>query len=172
MTLTKTLMAGAAACALCASPAFAGVAPSIHVAALPTTLHMKSNGALHGKTDAGNPNATHFTETITFFGTLSSAEKGSAIMLWGETWYNSVTCAAPTDEVAHFPKHTMGGRISVGTSTGTISGCGSKIYTFYGPDYTLHEHHVKSDSFHGAIHARHFGGYNLLLNANTDLNII
>ncbi len=171
MTLTKILMAGAAVGALAiALPAAA--APNIHVASLPGNFKTKVTGALHSKTDAGNPNATHLTQTVSFFNTLSASQKGVATLLWGETWYNRITCTQPSDQVFYAPKHTSHGKIAMGTSTGTISGCGSTIFTFQGPDYTLKNTTPGTDSFEADLHGRHFMGYNLLLNANTTVNIL
>jgi hypothetical protein len=173
MSLTKTLFASAALCALCTAPALArGLAPSIHVAGIESASSMKVGAAAHSKTNAANPDRPSFTETITFTGTLSTASAHKVpILLWAETWYSSASCTQPTNEKLITPKTTAVARIHHGTSTGNISGCGSTIFTFYGPIYTLEKKHATSDSFQSLVTAHNFVGYNLKLVANTDLTI-
>jgi hypothetical protein len=68
MSLTKTLLAGAALCALCTAPALAG-APLAHLASLGGT-HIKTS---HSKTPHVNPNLTDVTATLTLSGSFSHA---------------------------------------------------------------------------------------------------
>jgi hypothetical protein len=171
MSLAKSLLAGAAICALCTAPALSREAPNIHIASADTPLTMKVGSGLHQKTSSARPDVGTFTETLTFTGSLSFvAFKKTPTMLWGETWYDPSTCAAPTNEKGKFPRTTAIAKISTGTSTGNISGCGSTIFTFYGPIYDL-KMKAKSDSFSGVIFAKKFNKYNLTLNVNTDLTI-
>jgi opacity protein-like surface antigen len=172
MSFTKTLLAGAALCALCTAPALARTAPPIHLAGIETPLKMKPGAPGHYKTNGVHPDVPSFTETITFSGSLSkSSFKGVPVMLWGETWFDFSTCMEPTKEKGVFPKSSPAAKIASATSTGTVSGCGSTIYTFYGPLYTLKDKKAKSDSFAGDITAKKFVGYNLDLHAITNLSI-
>jgi hypothetical protein len=167
MTLAKTLLASAAVCALCTAPALARVAPAIHLAGIDTALTLKVGSPAHFKTSQVHPDANEFTETVTFTGPLPA--KRVATMLWGETWYNQNTCLEPANETSKFPRKTAVAKITKGTSTGTISTCPGTTFTFYGPVYKLRER-TKSDSFASVIGAKHFSGYNLTLNVNTELS--
>jgi len=170
MSLTKTLLAGAAVCALCTAPALAA-APSIHLGGLGSAMTMKVGSNLHAKTNAANPNLPSFTQTVTFTATLSrAASKEVPVLLWAETWYSSASCTEPSNEKLMTPRKTALAHISHGTSTGVISACGSTVFTFYGPVYTL-EHKGKTDAFTSDLTAKNFVGYNLKLVANTDLTI-
>ena len=169
MTFAKTLLSSVAICALCTAPALAREAPRIHLAGIETATKMS---APHFKSGGGSPDISNFTETTTFTGTLSEANYHKMpVMLWGETWYSSTTCLEPTREAWAGPKTTAAARLKAGTSTGTIAACGSTVFTFHGPIYTLEARHVTSDSFASTVKARRFEGYNLTLNANTDLTI-
>ena len=120
MSYTKTLLAGAAICALCTVPALATTAPSLHIAGIDSRMHA------HVKSGFTKPDITHLTETITFTGSLSaSADYKVPVLLWAETWQNTLTCIPPTDEVGKFPNRTTVAKITVGTSTGptSVSSC-------------------------------------------------
>jgi len=168
MSFTKTLLAGAALCALCTVPALAAP-PSIHMGGIDNAMTMKIG---HTKSDMKQAGRPSFTETVTFTGTLSAASDLKVpVLLWAETWYSSASCTQPAHQVLTVPKTTAFAKIAHGTSSGTISGCGSTIFNFFGPVYTLTDKHARSDSFPGSLSAKNFVGYNLLLNANTDLTI-
>lgn len=165
MSYTKTLLASAAICALCTTPALARTAPSIHVAGI------DSKAKAHVK-NIIKPDITHITETITFSASLSaSADYKLPVLLWGETWQDTATCIPPNDERGRFPQHTAVAKISVGTTTGPTSACPSSTFTFYGPLYKLESQTATSDSFQGEVSARHYSGYHLKLRANTNVNI-
>ena len=172
MSLTKTLFAGAALCALCTAPALArGLAPSIHIAGIESSTNMTVGSTAHSKSNGAGPNLPSFTETVTFTGTLSQAvDHKVPVLLWAETWYSSASCTEPANEKLKTPKATALAKISHGSSTGTISACGSTIFTFYGPVYTL-KAKGKRDAFTSDLTAKNFVGYNLKLVANTDLTI-
>lgn len=172
MSLTKTLLAGVAACALCTAPALARTAPDVHLGGIDTSFAMKTGSAAHIKSNGVHRDATDVTETVTFTGSLSiSASHKVPLLLWAETWYQPSTCTQPANETGKFPKKTKAASIKTGTSTGNISGCGSTIFTFYGPLYDLKTTMPKhgADSFTGTVSAKNFNGYNLKLVANTDL---
>ena len=171
MRLAETLLAGSAICALCAAPALSREGPNIHLASAESPLRMKVGGALHHKTVGARPDVQSLTETLTFSGSLSfDADHNVPIMIWSEDWFNLKTCMQPAKEKLVVPKKTAVAKISVGTTTGTISGCGSKIFTFYGPIYDL-KRRADSDAFTGVLTAKKFDGYNLTLIVNTDLTI-
>jgi len=171
MSLVQTLLTGSAICALCTAPALSGEAPNIHVASAQSPLRMKVGSALHHKTVGANPDIQSLTETLTFTGSLSfAADHDVPIMLWAELIYNQSTCMQPAKEKLVLPKKTAVAKISTGTVTGTIAGCGSKVFTYYGPIYDL-KRRAASDAFTGALIAKKFDGYNITLIANTDLTI-
>ena len=171
MSLSETLLAGSAMCALCVAPALSREAPDIHLASGESPLRMKIGAALHYKTVGVRPDVQSITETVTFTGSLSfAADHNVPIMIWSTSWFNQTTCMQPAKEKLVLPKKTAVAKISAGTTTGTISGCGSTIFTFYGPIYDL-KRRANSDAFTGALIAKKFEGYNLALIANTDLTI-
>jgi hypothetical protein len=171
MSLAETLLAGSATCALCVAPALSREAPNVHLASAESPLRMKVGGALHHKTVGANPDIQSLTETVTFTGSLSfAAYHDVPVMLWAEGWFNQSTCMQPAKERLVLPKRTAAAKLSVGTTTGTISGCGSKIFTYYGPIYDL-KRQAASDAFTGVITAKKFDGYHLTLIVNTDLTI-
>jgi hypothetical protein len=171
MRLAQTLLAGGALCALCVAPALSREAPNIHVASGDSPLTMKVGGALHHKTVGANPNIQSLTETITYSSPISfAAYHNVPVLLWTESFFNQSTCMQPAKEKLVLPKKTAVAKISVGSSTGTVSGCGTTIFTFYGAIYDL-KRRAPSDSFTGVITAKKFDGYNLTLIVNTDLTI-
>ncbi|MEO8926747.1 MAG: hypothetical protein ABI306_06240 [Caulobacteraceae bacterium] len=167
MSYTKTLLVGVALCAFCTAPALARQAPPIHLASMDSAMHA------HVKTNVAHHNFTSFTETITFTGTLSQAANHEVpVLLWGETWQDTATCLPPSREDLDInPRKTGVGTIRIGTSTGPTSACPSSTFTFYGPMYELEAVKATSDHFSGPLTARHYSGYNLTLNTNTDLTI-
>jgi hypothetical protein len=171
MSLVKTLLAGAAVCALCTAPALAArEAPKIHLAHTDFS-NITKQAAGHFKSDGRVHPAINFTETVSFSADVPKSDLKMPILLWGEAWYNSSDCGVIPNQKAKFPKTTAAASIKSGTSTGTISGCGSTVFTFYGPLYKLTDKKAKKDAFTGNITAKHFSGYNLDLVANTDVTI-
>jgi hypothetical protein len=165
MTLAKSLFAGAAFCALCTAPALSVAAPHMHLAGYDNLATQKA-GPVHMKSSRVHDDLTNYTETITFSYSLPQLKKKT--MLWGETWYNGETCKAAKKESLTVPKKTKVAKISVGTSTGSISACPGTVYTFYGPVYDLVKS-AKSDAFASVLVAKKYSGYNLTLNVNTNL---
>jgi opacity protein-like surface antigen len=165
MTLAKTLLAGAAVCALCTAPALALAAPHIHLVGDDNIAKVKP-GSVHIKTGQVHNDLETLTETITFSASFPPLK--TKTLLWGETWQDTESCTPPKHESGMFPKKTKVAKISVGTSTGPTSACPSSTFTFYGPVYDLKKT-AKSDSFSGSIVAKKYSGYNLTLNANTNL---
>jgi hypothetical protein len=171
MSLTKVLLAGAAISVLTAASAVAGAMPNIHLAGglSSKAIHMKG---IHSKTRIHEPgtNAKHYTVTISFYGSfaISTAYK-NPITLPFYTWYNPNNCTQPAKQKIKYTKPSLG-KIKTGTSTGTISSCGSTIFTFYGGTYTLKKKNGGSDSFTGNLTAKHTtSGYNLDLVENFSL---
>jgi hypothetical protein len=173
MTLKTTLLAGVAICGLMAAPALArGTAPSIHLAghsALQTTAHVKTQHV--------NPQVTDLTETITFSGSASAtAIHKVPITLLGETWYDSANCTQPTKQSwKNLPKKSTYGKVGHTTSTGTIGGCGSTIFTFQDILYTETAPPAKAknhtDQVVGDLIAPNFNKYHLDLHAIVNLNL-
>jgi len=172
MTLKTILLAGVAMCGLAAAPALArSQAPNIHLATSSAGTKMTA----HMKSKIHDPSSTNFTETATFTGTISTkADFKVKILLLGETWYSTTSCAAPTKQKwVGLPKKTLYAKVAQSTSTGTVSGCGSTVFTFYDIDYTLTTKKAvgKTDTVSGDLVAKHFEGYNLKLVAHVDLAI-
>ncbi|MEJ0047225.1 MAG: hypothetical protein WDN04_14750 [Rhodospirillales bacterium] len=174
MTLRTTLLTGVAICGLTAAPALAhGGAPGIHLAA----PHSGIQATAHVKSHIRNPMIQNFTETATFTGTASaSAVYKQKIVLLGETWYSSTSCTAPAankEKWVGLPKKTKFAKVGQSTSTGTIGGCGSTIFTFHDIDYTLNKKGKtvvgKTDTVNGKLVAKKFNGYNLTLVANVEI---
>ena len=165
MTLTKTLFASAALCALCAAPAVTFAAPHMHIAGVDNLAKQKA-GSEHIKTSRVHDDLTDVTQTITFSYALPPMK--TKTMLWGETWQDTASCIPPKKESLMVPKKDKVAKISVGTSTGPTSACPSSTFTFYGPVYDLKKS-AKSDSFASVLTAKKYSGYNLTLNVNTNL---
>ena len=165
MTLAKSLLAGAALCALCTAPTLTLAAPHMHVAGVDNLAKQKA-GALHMKTSRVHQDLTDLTETITFSYALPPLK--TKTMLWGETWQDTASCIPPKKESLTVPKKDKVAKISVGTSTGPTSACPSSTFTFYGPVYDLVKK-AKKDSFVSTLVAKKYSGYNLTLIVNTNL---
>jgi hypothetical protein len=166
MTLAKTLLAGAAFCALCTAPALSLAEPHIHIAGVDNLARQKA-GAIHMKTNRVHDDLTDITYTITFTYTLPPLKKKT--MLWGETWQDTESCTPPKNESLTVPKKTKYAKISVGTSTGPTSACPDSTFTFYGPVYDLKTMPKNGDSFFSNLVAKKYSGYNLTLGVNTNL---
>jgi hypothetical protein len=172
MTLKTTLLASVALCGLMAAPALAkGGAPNIHLAAPHgvQAVHVKN-----GVSPSYHQNTTNFTETVTFSAVLSiSTYFKQKIDLLGETWYNESSCAQPTKQKwKKLPKKTKYAKVGTATSTGTIGGCGSTIFTFQDITYDLISKKAKAgktDKVSGDLVAKKFEGYNLTLVAHVDI---
>ena len=174
MSFTKTLLAGAAICALCTAPALAAKAPSIHLAGFTARSVSMHSGATHVKTGIRDPKYTHFTETVTFDASIS--ETGfykNPVLLWGETWLYSSCGAAVPNEHGKVTVRATAGKVRQGTSTGTASGCtNGTIYTFIGPVYTLKSKTATADAFTFDLDAVAPGiSYKLKLVGNTNVAI-
>jgi hypothetical protein len=169
MSYTKTLLAGAALCALCSAPALAG-APSVHLA---TSGFDSPSKMIHSKTHGGNPNNTDVTLTYSFTAQLSaSADYHVPIQFIQYTWQNTATCIPPKHENFEIvPRKSATAKISVGTTTGPTSACPSSTFTFYGPLFDLRSMTATADSFTGALEAKKYFRYNYTLNENWAITI-
>ena len=164
MTLAKTLLAGAAACALCAAPALA--APKLHLAGAEDNILKVKPGSFHTKSNRAQPGITDVTYTLTLSGSLPPVK--TPTLLWAYTWQNVNTCIPPKKESLTVPKKTKVAKISVGTTTGPTSACPSSTFTFYGPMYDLKKS-ANSDSFSATLAAKKYSGYNYTAYVNTNL---
>jgi hypothetical protein len=171
MSFTKILLAGTAVCALCTAPALARQAPDIHLGS-DTGLAMKVGAPLHYKSSTHLETLKHTTETVTFSASISKAAdyKVKTILL-AETWYQGSTCTQPAVQHMTFAKTSSAARLSHGTSTGTIAGCGSTIFTFQDLDYMLTKRDLTSDTVPGKLIAPSFNGYRLTLIFTVDVTI-
>ena len=169
MTFTKTLLAGAALCALCSAPALARQAPNVHLQGLDGARAKIT--ANHSKSTA-SPDAKSFTTTVTFSGTIPEASfYKTPTLLWAEAWINNSTCVEPPNQKFTTQKTTANAKISGGTVTGSTTSCTTSTFTFYGPVYDLKSKTATSDTFTSKLVAKHASGYNLTLNATTNLTI-
>lgn len=166
MTLTNTLLTGAALCALSAVPAVTFAAPHMHIAGVDNLARQKA-GAMHMKTSRAHNDVTDYTYTITFSYALPPLN--TKTMLWGETWQDTNTCVPPKREYLKIPKKTKVAEISIGTSTGSTATCPNTNFTFYGPVYDLMKS-AKHDSFFSTLIAKKYSGYNLTLGVLTILD--
>jgi hypothetical protein len=128
--ITKTLLGGAALCALATAPAMAGTLhPAMHV----TALHA---GHAANKTAIREPSKQHLTYTFGVY-TYASASDHSAVKL-AATYYkwnsNDTLCSKPKMSVKLSAKKTQFAKL--GTSSETYSeGCASGPTTFLGDTY-------------------------------------
>jgi hypothetical protein len=168
MSFAKTLLAGAAICALCTAPALA--APNAHVVGSGFDSPAK---LIHSKTKV-NPNKTPSqTVTFSFSATLSRAADFKVPVQFNQyTWQDTATCLPPTHQTFKVsPKKTAAAKIGVGSTTGATSACPSSIFTFSGPLYELKSKTATSDSFTAALIAHKYSGYTDILNENWAINI-
>lgn len=166
MTLAKSLLAGAAFCALCTAPALTLAAPHMHIAGVDNLAKQKA-GTVHMKSSRVHDDLQNITYTITFSYSLPPLK--TKTMLWGETWQDTETCKPPKKETLTVPKKTKVAKISVGTSTGPTGSCPNSVFTFYGPVYDLKKS-ATSDAFFSSLVAKKYSGYNLTLGINTNLS--
>ena len=173
MSFVKTLLAGVALCALATAPALAQ-APNIHLAGMTARNIAMHSGVMHSKTAIHDPAYTNFTSTMTFTGKIAeSAFYKVPTLLWAQAWlYGSCGSEVPNQKGKKISSTSVG-KVAVGTTTGTASGCtNGTIYTFYGPLYTLKSTTATSDSFTFDVDAKATGlGYKLFLVGNTHLTI-
>jgi hypothetical protein len=166
MTLAKTLLAGAAFCALCTAPALALAAPHLHMVGAEDNILKVKPGSLHTKTNRTQPGIQDVTYTLTLSGSLPPLK--TPTLLWAYTWQDTNTCIPPKKEGLTFPKKDKVAKISVGTSTGPTSACPSSTFTFYGPMYDLKKK-ASGDSFTAILAAKKYSGYNYTAFVNTTL---
>ena len=167
MTLAKTLLAGAAFCALCTAPALALAAPHLHLAAAEDNIAKVKPGSIHQKTSRAHPDITDVTYTLTLTGSFPPVK--TPTLLWAYTWQDINTCIPPKKESLMLPKKDKVAKISVGTTTGPTSACPSSTFTFYGPMYDLKKS-AKKDDFQTQLIAKKYSGYNYLAYVNTELH--
>lgn len=101
--LTRTLLGGAALCALAVVPAVAQAAPTFHI----TSLH---GGRVVNKTKLHNHGAVHITYTFGVYSTLSGSDPKK------QRLNGSRLCPAP-DRVRVTPKKTQYAKIGIYTQT-------------------------------------------------------
>jgi hypothetical protein len=128
--ITKTLLGGAAVCALATAPAMAGNVPAFHV----TALHA---GHAVNKTKIYQPGRTHLTYTYGVSSYVPASDLGTAVNLI-YTYYkwnsNASLCTQPKMKVKVPKKSTYA---KLGHNTESYSeGCGSPTI-FYGDTYDL-----------------------------------
>ncbi|HEX4157950.1 MAG TPA: hypothetical protein VHY79_05705 [Rhizomicrobium sp.] len=128
--ITKTLLGGAALCALATAPAIAGNIPAFHVQA----LHA---GHAVNKTKIYQPGRTHLTYTFSVGTYVPASDLGTAVnLIYTYYKWNSSDnlCTQPKMKIKA-PKKTQYAKL--GHSTETYSeGCGSPT-VFYGDTYDL-----------------------------------
>ena len=171
MNFAKTLLAGAALCALATAPAMA--APNIHLKAAPMGAHalkIKSVSVGHAKTGIHDPSFTNYTVTFTLSGSLSrSYFFKKFVLLYAYDWTNGCTDVGTKEVFKSVPNLTAVHKIKAATTTGTCSG---SPLVFHGPDYKLLSNSATFDSFTGALIAKKTSsGYNLRANIPTNLHI-
>ncbi len=167
MTFAKTLLAGAAICALCTAPAMTLAAPKLHLAGAEDNRLKVKPGSTHMKTNRAQPGITDVTYTLTLSGSLPPVKQ--ATLLWAYTWQNTNTCIPPKKESLAVPAKTKYAKITVGTTTGATSACPSSTFTFYGPDYKLKKSPKNGDSFLADLIAKKYSGYNYVAHVTTNL---
>jgi hypothetical protein len=168
MTFAKTLLAGAAVCALCTAPAMTLAAPKLHLAGAEDNILKVKPGSVHSKTNRAQPGITDVTYTLTLSGSFPPVK--TPTLLWAYTWQNVNTCIPPKKESLVLPKKDKVAKITVGTTTGPTSACPSSTFTFYGPMYDLKKTPKKGDDFQTQLIAKKYSGYNYLAYVNTELH--
>jgi hypothetical protein len=140
--LTKSLLGGAALCALATAPAIAAnLHPAMHV----TALHA---GKAVNKTVIHNQSRTHLTYTFGVYTYVSASNAGTAVKL-AATYYkwnsNGTLCSSPKEKIK-VPKKTKLAKL--GHSTETYSeGCASGPTVFTGDTYNLNAPNTGTDHF-------------------------
>jgi len=156
MSFTKTLLAGAALCALATAPALAKKAPAIHFVGGAANAHTQ----IHQKTAAHKVPGGDYTITLTISASGSAAALlGNAVSIYEAAWIDTTNCTEPKNK-AKYAKKTKVAKISLDVVTGTVSGC-SNTFSFYGPLYTLTKK-AKSDAFTGSDSAKKIYGYSVV----------
>ena len=168
----KTLLAGAAICALASAPALASHAPNIHLAGVKTAVKMTVTGISHNKTNIVDKKSyTNYTTTISLAGSLTeSVYYKNPVLLYAYDWIED--CTQPANQKFKITTKPTAGKAKAGSSTGTRSSCGSTVFTYLGPVYELKSKTATSDSLVGQLAAKHTSsGYNLTANFPTSLTI-
>ena len=151
--LTKTLLAGAALGALTTAPALA--APNIHLVGK-VGVQLTATGLVHQKTNVRGIRTPNITVTTSIHGTFTSAAfYRKPTLLYAYDWTNGCTDTGTAESFKSKPAKTAVHKIKQGSLTGTrsASGCGSTIFTYYGPKYTRKVKGNTTDHFTGTLKA-------------------
>jgi hypothetical protein len=123
--INKTLLAGAAFCALATAPALAGDVPPFHV----TMLH---GGHVVGKTGFHHAGRTHVTSTISLSSSIPASDLDKKVKL--ATMYTYIDCSKPSkSKITKKPTYGKAGFYSETFS----GGCSNGGSTYYGNTYEL-----------------------------------
>lgn len=172
MSLTKTLLAGAAisALAVTSASAFGASAPNIHlVQGSPGAKGFQFKVAHHKTHMVSAPGMGDYTYTkeytIKMLLPLDQTYE-NPLPLPSYAWINSKTCKQTGKTDMGYSKDKIAS-IKVTTSTGSTTACPHDKFTFYGGIYTLHSKKAKHDSFVGKLKDKHTSsGFNLILVEN------
>src|SRR5579864_263033 len=167
--LTKTLLAGAAIGALGTAPALA--VPNIHLVGKAVGVQLSATGLAHQKTNVRGIRTPNFTTTVSLSGTFTSAAfYKTPTLLYAYDWINgSCTDTGTTETFKSKPAKTVVHKIKQGSTTGTRSGCGTTVFTYYGPKYTRKVKGTSTDTFVGKLIATGTSSGTLTAKFNTTL---
>jgi hypothetical protein len=170
MSLTKTLLAGAAISALMATSAsaFVGSVTNMHlVQGSPGAEALQLKAAHHKTKIPPQKRLQLYTYTVTI-SMLVPPDERYPMPLPSYAWVNSKTCKQSGKTDMGYSKDKVAS-IRVTTSTGPTKACPDDKFTFYGGKYTLENKKAKHDSFVGKLKDKHTtSGFNLTLVENFD----
>jgi hypothetical protein len=128
-SITKTLLSGAALCALAAAPAMARNVPHFNV----TALHA---GNVVNKTRIHSPGRQHLTYTFAVYSSVSipASDLDKKVKVGGLVGTNAFGCGVSAKFKA--PKKSTYGKVGIYTETYS-DGCSSGPTVFYGQTYKL-----------------------------------
>lgn len=166
--LTKTLLAGAAIGALGTAPALA--VPNIHLIGKAVGVQLSATGLAHQKTNVRGIRTPNITTTISISGTFTSAAfYKTPTLLYAYDWTAGCVDTGTSESFKSKPKKTAVHKIKQGTTTGTRSGCGTTIFTYYGPKYDRKVKGTSTDHFVGKLVAKGTASGTLTAKFNTTL---
>jgi hypothetical protein len=130
-SLAKTLLGGAALCALATAPSIAGNASAFNI----SVLHP---GNAVNKTKMPNHDATHLTYTFSVSTSIPASDLHKTVTLGPFFKFNSYStvCSSPKEKIKFDPKKTQYAKLGVATETYSL-GCASGPTVFYGVTYRL-----------------------------------
>lgn len=185
--LTRTLLSGAALCALAAMPAQASPHLAVSNGHNPLVL---ANGSTHGKTNILASKYTNVTDTVTytFTGHESTMYKKAVLLGHGNGWITETAnqpdvcqtipgqkAKSSKDNHAKVKAHSFQTHITVASTTGGFPGCAGTV-TQYEPNYTLKDKNATQDKLVFTISRKKWttsggGKFNLKLKENWTVNI-